>query len=150
MLDDAGDVEVAFETSQDALADPRRRGRLWASRMSAVVSTVVIGGDGARALVLGEHGGGDADVDASIEELIGGATEARGPGNRDEQVAVALLSWAPPSRCGRRSGAHDGGPRSVVPSSQPGIRDVSRWRLARSSDRRSPAWISRPRKYLLT
>jgi hypothetical protein len=37
--------------------------------MAAVVSTVVIGGDGAGTLVLGEHGGGAADVDEAVEEI---------------------------------------------------------------------------------
>jgi hypothetical protein len=54
--------------------------------MASVVSTVVIGGDGAGTLVLGEDSGGDADVDATVEEIICDSAEARRPANRDGYV----------------------------------------------------------------
>ncbi len=46
-----------------------------------------VGADGAGVVVLGEHGRGDADADATVEEVVGGSSEAGGPGDWNREVA---------------------------------------------------------------
>jgi hypothetical protein len=64
---DAGDVQVDFEPSQDAVAKGARRREVGVSSSVTSPRATVIGAVAAGVVVLGKHGSGDADVDAAIE-----------------------------------------------------------------------------------
>ena len=69
MLDDACDVEVDLKATKDAETEVRR-GHADRAVWRFPWMSPAVGFDGAGVGILGEHGGGDADIYAAVEEIV--------------------------------------------------------------------------------
>ena len=87
MLGHSGDIEIDLESTKDAVAMGARRDGPRTSPPSPLRTMSAVRPNAASVVVLGEHGGRDADVHAAVEEIVRGATEAGGPGDGDREVA---------------------------------------------------------------
>jgi hypothetical protein len=88
VLDEARDGQLGLEMAEDAVADGSVGARPATSRARVAFGVrSMLGSDRTGAVELREHGRGHSDVGTAVEELVDGAAEVVGPGDRDGEIA---------------------------------------------------------------